>query len=192
VPPAAGILPQAFIPAPAGTEHSPAQQLAAIFSAFGKQGGKVKFASIKELDEALNDWATDAVKAGESAQHVEAIRRHQRLLIVRFTVSERMPLAQVLEYHRLWCKGVHAGTIDMLAKPHNSFNVNWDILDEVKSPLHFGTQGSSSSPRAQDNGRSNKGDKAKKPTAAKHPAGSCTHHPTSTSHTTAECIKKDK
>ena len=31
----------------------------------------------------------------------------------------------------------------------------------------------------------------KKPTV-KYPAGSCTHHPTSTSHTTAECIKKDK
>jgi hypothetical protein len=183
-PAAAGILPQAFIPPPVGTESSATQQLAAIFSALNKQGGKVKYSSIEELDEALDDWATDALRSGRTAPQVETIRAYQRLLTKQFFISDRMPLKQVLEYHRLWCKEVHAGTIDMgTAMDH-------DIYYKVTHPLRLSAHGSAaSSSQTKDGKFKAAADKTKKPTV-KHPAGSCTHHPTSTSHTTAGCIKK--
>ena len=186
-PAAAGILPQAFVPPPIGAEQNPTQQLAAIFNALNKQGGKVKYSTIEELDEALDDWAADALKSGRTAQQVESIRAYQRLLTKQFAISDRMPLKQVLEYHRLWCKAVHAGTIDLFSQ---GAAMNHDIYYAVTHPLRLSGQGSSpSSSQAKDSKSKAASDKAKKPTA-KYPAGSCTHHPTSTSHTTAECIKK--
>jgi hypothetical protein len=186
-PAAAGVLPQAFVPAPAGSEHSATQQLAAIFSALNRQGGKVKYSSVEELNEALDDWAAEFVRAGRSAQQVESVRAYQRLLIQQFYVSDRMPLKQVLEYHREWCKRVANGTIDMFAP---DAAMNHHIHYGVTHPLRLSSQGSASSSSSTKDGKS-KGasDKAKKP-AAKHPAGSCTNHPLSTSHTTAECQKK--
>jgi hypothetical protein len=183
----AGVLPAAFVPPPIGSENSATQQLAAIFSALNKQGGKVKYSTIEELDEALDDWAADAVKSGRSAQQVESIRAYQRLLIKQFAISDRMPLKQVLEYHRLWCKAVNNGSIDLFS-PGAAMNHN--IYYEVTHPFRLSGQGSSSSSSSTKDGKS-KGaaDKTKKP-AIKHALGACTYHPTSTSHTTAECIKK--
>ena len=186
-PAAAGVLPDAFVPAPVGSEHTPAQQLAAIFNALHKQGGKVKYASIEELNEALDDWAAGFLKSGRSAQQVESVRTYQRLLVQRFAISDGMPLKQVLEYHRLWCKRVADGTIDMFAP---GAALNHDIFHEATHPLRLIRQGSTSSPSSSKDGRSKStADKAKKPTA-KHPAGSCTNHPLSTTHTTAECLMK--
>lgn len=189
----AGLLPQAFVPPPTGAEQSATQQLAAIFNALNKQGGKVKYSSIEELDEALGDWATDAAKAGRTAQQVESIRAYQRQLTTHFYVSDRMPLKQVLEYHRLWCKAVHAGTIDMFAR---GAELNFAILHAVTHPLKLSAHGSTApSSHAKDGKSKAASDKAaapQKPATVKYPAGSCIHHPTSTSHTTAECIKKDK
>ena len=79
-PAAAGVLPDAFVPAPVGSEHTPAQQVAAIFNALHKQGGKVKYASIEELNEALDDWATEFIKAGRTVPQVESVCAYQRLL----------------------------------------------------------------------------------------------------------------
>ena len=184
---AAGVLPHAFVPAPVGSEHSATQQLAAIFSTLNKQGGKVKYSSIEELNEALDDWAAEFVKTGRPARQVESVRTYQRLLIQQFYVSDRMPLKQVLEYHRQWCKKVDNGSIDMFA-PDAAMNVY--IHYEVTHPLRLSSQGSSSSSSSPRDGKSKgKPDRAKTATA-KHPAGSCTHHPLSTSHTTAECVKK--
>ena len=186
-PAAAGVLPHAFVPAPVGSEHSATQQLAAIFSALHKQGGKVKYSSIEELNEALDDWAAEFVRTGRSAQQVESVRAYQRLLVQQFYMSDRMPLKQVLEYHRQWCKKVANGSIDMFA---SDAAMNVHIHYEVTHPLRLGGQGSaSSSSSARDGKPKGKADKGKTPTA-KHPAGSCAHHPLSTSHTTAECVKK--
>ena len=187
----AGILPQAFVPPPIGAEQSATQQLAAIFNALNKQGGKVKYSTIEELDEALDDWAADALKSGRTAQQVESIRAYQRLLIKQFAISDKMTLKQVLEYNRLWCKAVHAGTIDMFAP---GAAMNHDIYYAVTHPLKLSTQASPTPSSQAKEGKpkaasDNKTPAPKKPTAT-YPAGSCTHHPTSTSHTTAECIKK--
>jgi hypothetical protein len=187
----AGILPPAFVPPPIGGEHSATQQLAALFNALNKPGGSVKPTSIEALDEQLGDWAAMALREGRSAQQVESIRAYQRLLITQFTVSDRMTLKQVLEYHRLWCKGVYDGSIDMFAP---GAALNHDIYFKVTHPLKLTAHGSTTpSSHAKDGKPKTASDKApapKKP-AATYPAGSCIHHPTSTTHTTAECIKKD-
>ena len=185
-------LPSAFIPPPVGTEQNASQQLAAIFSAMSKQGGKTKYSSLEELNEALTDWAADAVRSGRTAAQLNSIRAYQQLLITQFAISDRMPLKQLLEYHRLWCKGVHAGTIDMFAP---GAAMNHDIYYTVTHPLRLSPHGSfPTNPQQRDGKNKTTSDKKqtpKRPTAA-HLAGSCTHHPTSTSHTTAECIKKSK
>jgi hypothetical protein len=185
-------LPAAFVPTPSGTEQSAQQQLAAILNGLTKQGSKVKYATVAELDEALDDWATDAARSGtRTTAQVEAIRAYQRLLVVRFSVSEQRPLKDVLEYHRRWCKAVHAGTIDMFAA---GAALNHDILYEVTHPLQLGASPARPTARAgksKDSGAAAKaGPGGRTQAVAKHPAGSCANHPTSTTHTTAECQKK--
>jgi hypothetical protein len=177
------------MPPAAGTEQTATQQLAAIFTALSKEGGKVKYTTLEQLDEALDDWAADAVKACRTAQQVESIRAYQRLLTKQFPSSDDMSLKQILEYHRLWCKAVHGGRIDMFAP---GAEMNHDVLYAATHPLRLSAQRSTPpSSRAAAGKPKAASDKAKKPTVtAKYPAGSCTHHPTSTSHTTAECIKK--
>ena len=189
------LLPAAFVPTPSGTAQNAQQQLAALFNGLAKQGSKVKYATISELNEALDDWATDSLAAGWSAAQVESIRAYQRLLTLRFTVSEHWTLKEVLDYHRKWCKAVHAGTIDMFAR---GAELNLIIEREVKHPIQLGAAAASSTSAAKS-GKS-KGSAAAAPTTQaaaarppasnKHPAGSCTNHPASTSHTTAECNKK--
>ena len=137
-----GLRPHAFAPTPAGSKHSATQQLAAIFHAFHRQGGKVTYATIEELHEALDDWATEFVKAGRSAQQVECVRAYQHLLIQQFAISDCMPLKQVLEYHRLWCKAVANGTIDMFAS-HSALDLH--ILRTVTHPPRLSRPGSTSS-----------------------------------------------
>ena len=184
-------LPSAFIPPPVGTEQNATQQLAAIFTAINKQGGKVKYSSVEELNEALDDWFADAVRSGRTAAQLDSIRAYQRLLITQFAISDRMPLKQLLEYHRLWCKGVHAGTIDMFA---HGAAMNHDIYYTVTHPLRLSSHGSFASSSQPRDGSKNKTTAERTPTPRKptatHPAGSCTYHPSSTSHTTAECQKK--
>ena len=183
------------MPTPSGSEQSAQQQLAAIVDGLSKQGSKVKYATIAELDDALDDWATDSLKAGWTAAQIGSIRSYQRLLIAGFCVSERRPLKEVLDYHRKWCKAVHAGTIDMTLFAAGA-ELNLAILYEVSHPSQYGSGPTSASP-AHKVGKSKDTTAAAKvgtangsPAAAQHPAGSCTNHPASTSHTTAECKKK--
>jgi hypothetical protein len=183
-------LPSAFRPTPAGTAQSAQQQLAAIVNGLSKQGSKVKYSSIAELNEALDDWATSRVAAGWTVQQIESIRAYQRLLVHRLPMSGK-PLKVILEYHRKWCKAVDSGAIDMFA-PKAAFDK--DILYDVENPEQFGSTAATST------ARTGKPDKARKPASsagseakpatAKHPVGSCTNHPTSTTHTTAECRLK--
>jgi hypothetical protein len=108
-------LPEAFVPTVAGSAQSAQQQLTAIVNGLNKQNTKVKYSTIEELNEALDDWATDSVNAGWASRQVESIRAYQRLLINRFSFTEKLSLKVITEYHRKWCKAVDAGTIDMFA-----------------------------------------------------------------------------
>ena len=187
------VLPAAFVPTPSGTEQSAQQQLAAILSGLSKQGAKVRYANIAELDEALDDWAADALRGGQTAAQIESIRAYQGFLIDDLTRSRHWPLKDVLEYHRKWCKAVHSGTVDMFAP--RAWR-NHDILDEVAHPKQYGGAAPSTAAAhrpSKPKGPAKAGQSAttnSSPAAAKHPAGSCVNHPTSTSHTTAECLKK--
>ena len=183
-------LPSAFRPAPAGTAQSAQQQLAAIVNGLSKQSGRVKYSSIAELNEALDDWATSKIAAGWTVQQIESIRAYQRLLVHRLPMSGKS-LKVILEYHHKWCKAVDGGAINMFA-PKAAFDK--DILYDVENPEQFGVAA------ATYTAKTGKPDKARKPASsagseakpatAKHPVGSCTKHPTSTTHTTAECRLK--
>jgi len=188
------VLPAAFAPTPSGTEKSAQQQLSAIVSGLSKQGAKVKYANVAQLNEALDDWAADSLRAGWCAARVESIRAYQRQLVYKFSASERRPLKEVLDYHRKWCKAVHNGTINMFAP---GAELNLHILYDVSNPQQFGATGTSASstpragkPRSPASAAAPKGTARGSPAAGKHPAVSCTDHPTSTSHTTTECLKK--
>jgi hypothetical protein len=186
------LLPAAFVPTSSGTVQNAQQQLAAIVNGLTKQSSKVKYATIGELDEALDDWANDSAKSGTwTIAQVESVRAYQRLLVVRFSVSEHRPLKDVLEYHRRWCKAVHAGTIDMFAA---GAALNHDILYEVTHPLQLGAvsvQPAVKTGKSRDTAAPARAGKAAgSPAVAQHPAGSCAKHPTSTTHTTAECRVK--
>ena len=187
----AALLPTPFVPTAAGTEQSAQQQLVAIVNGLNKQGSKVKYTTIAELDEALDDWATDSIKTGWSAKQVQSIRAYQHLLVANLTVSQRRPLKQVLDYHRRWCKAVHEGDIDMFAK---GAELNHAILYDVDHPRQYGPTSAtnpSTSKAGKDTATAAKaGTTGGHPAAGKHLAGSCTNHPNSTTHTTAECKKK--
>ena len=187
----ASVLPAAFRPVPSGTEQGAQQQLAAILSGLGK-GTKVKYATFAELDEALDDWVADGKKAGWSSQDVDAIRTYQRLLIDGFPHSERWSLRDVLEYHRRWCRAVDAKTIDPFAQ---GAALNLTLVYEVSHPRQYGATAASTTPRRggrfKDTAPAANGAKSGGSLAInRHPAGSCTNHPSSTTHNTAECKKK--
>lgn len=191
------VLPPAFVPTPPGTEQSAQQQLAAIVSGLSKQGAKVKYATVAEFNEALDDWATDSAKAGWTVRQVEAIRTYQRLLILKFLVAERRPFVQVLEYHRKWCKALYAGSIDMFAP---GAELNLAILYDVEHPLTLGHSAAATTAAASPKTHRSRGAAAAaatsaartSPNAGRHAAGSCVNHPASTTHTTAECNASKK
>ena len=185
------VLPAAFASTPPGTEQSAQQQLAAIVSGLSEQGAKVKYANVAELNEALDDWAADSLQAGWTATQVESIRAYQRQLICKFAVSERRPLKRALDYHRRWCKAVHNREIDMFAR---GAELTLAILYDVSNSQQFGGTAAASAksphkPKSPDKA-AHTGSQYGCHNAGKHPAGSCTNHPASTTHTTAECQKK--
>ena len=188
------VLPAAFAPTPAGTEQSAQQQLAAILAGLNKNTSKVKYTSLRELNEALDDWAADSLRAGWTAAQIEAIRKYQHRVV--YSLGPTLPLKDVLEYHRKWCKAVHNGDVDMFAK---GADLNLPILHDVCNPQQFGSTAVSSGTRPARQRRPGKqadatatpaDTKTGVPKAGTYPAGSCTNHPTSTTHTTAECKKK--
>lgn len=183
-------LPAAFVPTAVGSEENATQRLTAIVNSLAKKSGKSHLANINELNEELDDWATSWLKAGTyTAAQIESVRAYQRLLVQRLFMSERRSFTEVLEYHRKWCKAVHAGTIDMFAP---GAELNLAILHEVYHPLNFAPQGSSSSPshrggKSKTTVASPKSTPRSSPPTAKYPAGSCSNHPESTTHTTEQC-----
>ena len=187
----AAVLPAFFVPTPSGTEQSAQQQLAAIVSGLSKQGTRVKYASVAEFNEALDDWVADSLRAGWTAAQIESIRAYQRF-VVKLYVSDNHSLKEILEYHRAWCKAVHAGTIDMFAA---GAEFNWPILYAVLNPQQFGRAAASTPPavktaKARSPASTASSTSSGSPAAPKFPAGSCTNHPLSTTHTTADCKKK--
>jgi hypothetical protein len=183
-------LPAAFVPTAIGSDENAIQRFTAIVDAV-KRGTKAPYSNINELNEALDDWATSWRRAGYSADKVEAVRRYQNFLVQQLTFTDRIPFKQVLEYHRKWCKAVHEGEVDMFAA---NACYHPAILHAVTHPLNFTPHTTSSSssrgPKSKSDKSSSKAPPSGSSPPAKFPAGSCTHHPNSTSHTTEQCQKK--
>ena len=187
------LLPAAFVPTPAGSEQSSAQQLAAILAGIHKQG-KVKYTDINDFNERLDDWVDAYIADGRPAAHVDSVRRYQRLLIQQLHFSEHWSFKEVLEYHRLWCKKYAAYSPDTI---ESITGLDHNIYHAVKHPLQLGGHAAATPSPSRKPAAARPASTAASGTAAgsssligRHPAGSCTNHPTSTTHTTAECQKK--
>jgi hypothetical protein len=147
---------------------------------------ETKYKSLTELNEALEDWR-ERVTPTWSAAQLESLRLYQHLLIFNFGAT--WTLTKVLEYHRLWCKSVHTGKIDMFAP---GAELNQTILFNIEHPLHLGgtTSAATSSTAKHGKGKPATTKSAAGATASqagKYEEGSCTNHPSSTTHTTAQC-----
>ena len=189
------LLPAAFVPTQPGSEESSTQQIAAFLAGIHKLD-KIKYNTIGEFNEKLDDWADAYIADGRPAAHVDAIRRYQRLLIQQLHVSEDWSLKEVLEYHRRWCKKYASYPPDMIA---SITELDYNIYHTVKHPLQLGGRAAATpSPnRKPATSRARPASTAVSGAAGstsslvgRHPAGSCANHPSSTTHTTAECQKK--
>jgi hypothetical protein len=185
-------LPDAFIPLVPGSIQDNNQMLASLISSFHKR--EVKYPTLTALDTALGEWWESAIAAHWAAAQLSSLYEYRYLLIHR--MGPVLPLAKILEYHRLWTKAVYAGTHDMFGP---TGHINMAALLNTGLVL---TQASSSTSfsSASSSGKGKKALASAAAAAAKpaqgetkadeHPAGSCTNHPLSTTHTTAECRKK--
>jgi hypothetical protein len=177
-------LPAAFIPSTTGSAQHNAQLLTDLLTTFHKRD--VKFANIAALNTALQEWWDLAVAARWSPQQLNSL--HQYWHFVVHTLS-KWPEARVFAYHKEWVKAVHTKTLDMFS-PNGHLYLPALITAELAltappSSSHTGKAGKKTDTSA---GKAAKESAASK--AGKHPAGACTNHPLSTTHTTAECRVK--
>ena len=99
-------------------------------------------------------------------------------------LGKRSPLHSVVKYHTLWIKAVNDREHDMFAHDSHIY-----LSAIVEAEIHLGPATNSSpnkgkkTPTASDTTARKEGEAPKKAYAA----GSCTHHPESVTHTTAQC-----
>jgi hypothetical protein len=142
-----------------------------------------KFKNIEELKTALDDWVTIAERSNWSAHHIRCIYKYRSLLVD--TIAAKSSLTQALSYHLAFARAVDA-------HEHNMFGVDGSEY-HVRSWFQVFPPAAAASPSAKKTNAtrgSKKGStgntigKEDKPTFA---AGSCQHHPQSTTHDTASC-----
>ena len=180
----ASFLPAFMIPAPIGSGHDEQQVMAAALSAARRV--TAKFANFTAMKQSLEDWCEDVELKQWPAERVMAVVRYHDLLVHTWGAAR---FQQSNEYHRLFIKDLNAGRHDMFApRGHMNFGAMHEAgLFNVGSSSPAGA----SRGAGKDKGRTpGKGTDAKAPASGKHPAGSCTKHPDSTTHTTAECRQK--
>lgn len=173
-------LPEAFIPATIGSAQDNAQVLTQLLTTFHKKD--VKYPTIHALDTALEEWAESAVAQGWSSAKLLSLFQYRNLLTKDLKDT---PLPKVLDYHRLWTKAVNNGTHDMFAAEGHIY-----MPALLKSGVLAYQSTSSSSGKFGKKQDSPTGAAKPKDKIGSHPAGSCTKHPASTTHTTAECRLK--
>jgi hypothetical protein len=182
--PASTIFPPSLAPPPLGSLEDGTQQLARLLSSFQKT--TVKYQTLAELAEAIDDWYAAASKAHWSPAKLKAIYQYRHFVID--TIGRQSTLAHAVKYHTLFAKAVQAHDHDLFA-PRGYF----DAVSYISVFPNSDTKATSTS--ASTDGK--KGKKGKKATAAAapvekakvFPAGSCVNHLTSTSHDTSMCIK---
>jgi hypothetical protein len=174
-------LPEALIPSLPGSERDNTQILTNIIT--GLKAREVKYTTLAQLDTALGDWV-DSVVTGNTwtIKQLNSLTLYRRFVID--TLGKRSPLHSVVKYHTLWTKAVNARKHDMFA---DDGHIYLSALIEAEIPLGPATSTSSNkvkkTPAASDSTARKEGEAPKKT----YVAGSCTHHPESVTHTTAQC-----
>ena len=169
-----------MIPTTYGSERDNIQVLVELISQLHRK--TEKFPNFAALSRGLEEWWELAVRNHWTAQQLDALARYRNLLLTEWGPSH---FSKAAEYHRLFTKAVSAGTHDMFA-PSGHLNLNALHRSGLMSVVPTSAASSSSSPSGKNKQRTPK-TPAKPGASGKHPAGSCIHHPQSTSHTTAEC-----
>ena len=179
-----------MIPAEAGSVQDNTQLLTSLITTFHKTS--VKYASLKALDEGIEEWLVGSSKSGTWTNE-------QLLSLVRYrayiaSLGSQFPFAKVLHYHRLFTKAINDGEHDMFQPGGHHVThlyIQAGLLEPQRSSSFHSSRGrggkSSESGTGATNAAANTGSRPRHPDSGKYPAGSCTKHPTSTTHTTAEC-----
>jgi hypothetical protein len=180
------IFPPSLAPPPLGSGEDGTQQLARLLSSFQKS--TVKYQTLTELAEAIDDWYAAASKANWPSDKLQCIYEYRHFVID--TIGRTSSLANAVQYHTLFAKAVQAGH-HQLFQPRGFF-------DAVSYITVFPSSSNTSTASASSPGEEKKGKKTKKAKdsattpgakAKVFPAGSCVNHLTSTSHDTSMCIK---
>ena len=172
-------LPEALIPSLPGSERDNTQILTSIIT--GLKAREVKYTTLTQLDTALGDWWKSVVTTWTGKQ-LNSLMLYRRFVID--TLGKRSPLHSVVKYHTLWTKAVND-------REHDMFTVDGHIHLSalIEAEIQLGPTTSTSSnkgkktPTPSDSTARKEGETPKKT----YTAGSCTHHPESVTHTTAQC-----
>ena len=186
-------LPATMIPVEAGSVQDHTQHLIRLFTTY--QRTAAKYASLKALDEHLEEWWEAVSKGGAwTGVQLMSLANYRAFLIQ--DLGPTRPLSKILAYHKYWSKAVYTFEHDMFQPgghyvPHLFLKAG--LLEPVKSSSsssssHKGGKQPTTPPTPAEPGAAAGSAAAKRhPDSGKYPAGSCTKHPTSTTHTTADC-----
>ena len=174
-------LPASMIPTTYGSERDNIQVLVELISQLHRK--TEKFPNFAALSRGLEEWWELAVRNNWTAQQLDALARYRNLLLAEWGPAH---FSKAAEYHRLFTKAVSTGTHDMFA-PSGHLNLNALHRSGLMSVVPSSATSSSSSPAGRKSKPHAPKTANKTGSTGKHPAGSCVHHPQSTSHTTAEC-----
>ena len=180
-----------MIPAEVGSTEDNVQLLTSLITTFRKR--EVKYTSLKALDQGLEEWWEDVSDSGTwTGAQLRSLVNYRTFVVKE--LGDVHTLSKVLEYHRLWTKAVSAGKHDMFQE-----GGHYVAHLFIKAGLMYTARPAGSSPPYKGNKRGTPsepgaatppvtpGGRRQHPDAGKYAAGSCTKHPTSTTHTTAEC-----
>ena len=174
-----------MIPAPVGSGHDEQQVMAAALSAARRV--TAKFANFTAMKQSLEDWCEDVELKQWPAERVMAVVRYHDLLVHTWGAAR---FQQSNEYHRFFIKDLNCGAPRHVraqgAHELRRYAGGWPVQRRLllagrRVPWRRQGQGDALPARAQT---------PRLPASGKHPAGSCTKHPDSTTHTTAECRQK--
>jgi hypothetical protein len=177
------VFPPSLAAAPIGSAEDGQQQLARLLSAFHKTSSTVKYATLADLSEAINDWYTAASKAKWPHDRLKSIYDYRSFVID--DIGRQSSLTHAVKYHTLFAKAVQNGEHSLFT-PRGFF----DPLSYIKVFPHSTTSTPTSASKGDKKPPKDKkkgGATGKDKTFA---AGSCTNHPLSTTHDTSMCNKK--
>lgn len=179
------VFPASLAPTALGAQpDDPAHQLARLLTTFNKSSS-IKYATLNDLSLAIDEWATISIKAGWSGEQLGAIIRYKTFLIDQ--IGRNNSIKEAAQYHSLWSKAVDAGTISLFSPGSEYHALSYITVFPASSHT------TSYTAKATHTNSSGKKRKAASPTSPKKKtfaAGSCTKHPTSTSHDNSMCNKK--